>query len=146
MEGSMDGSFSDTPPSVSKQNFTIAGISVDVFGLDDLSPDVQEVACLWLLHPRLQTQACMRPLAAAILNAWNDRDESKKFGLLAVTFDQRNHGSREIDAMANEAWRSGNARHAQDMFSIYRLQFYPSASGQAADSLQREPLLTRLSS
>lgn len=123
----MEGSFPNSPPPVSKQIFTIAGITVNVFGLDDISPNVQEVACLWLLHPRLQTQACMRPLAAATLNDWNDREESKKLGLLAITFDQRNHGSREVDPMANEAWRSGNARHAQDMFSIYRLQILPTA-------------------
>ena len=42
-------------------------------------------------------------------------------GLIAVSFDQRNHGSRKIDELANQDWRSGNERHAQDMFSIYRL-------------------------
>ena len=41
-------------------------------------------------------------------------------GLIAVSFDQRNHGTRKVDNLANEAWRSGNESHAQDMFSIYR--------------------------
>ncbi|KAL8725147.1 MAG: hypothetical protein Q9181_006529 [Wetmoreana brouardii] len=61
----------------------------------------------------------MGPLAAATLNDWNQRKEKDKVGLVAVTFDQRNHGSREVDPLSNEAWRSGNERHAQDMFSIY---------------------------
>lgn len=120
----MNGTFSDPPPPVSKHIFTIVGISATVFGLDELTPGVREVACLWLLHPRLQTQACMGPLAAAALNDWNNQDERRKIGLVAVTFDQRNHGSREVDPLANDAWRSGNERHAQDMFSIYRLHFY----------------------
>ncbi|KAL8970397.1 MAG: hypothetical protein Q9197_003830 [Variospora fuerteventurae] len=61
----------------------------------------------------------MEPLAAAAVNGWNERKESEKVGLLAITFDQRNHGSREVDPVSNEAWRSGNKQHAQDMFSIY---------------------------
>lgn len=36
-----------------------------------------------------------------------------------MAFDQRNHGSREVDKLANEAWKSGNPNHAQDMFSIF---------------------------
>ncbi|KAL8687166.1 MAG: hypothetical protein Q9218_006586 [Villophora microphyllina] len=120
MAGSMDGSFPNPPPSVSMKTFTIAGISVTVHGLDELSQRVQRIACLWLLHPRLQTQKCMAPLAAATLHHWNKSAESGKVGLLAVSFDQRNHGSREVDPLSNEAWRAGNERHAQDMFSSYQ--------------------------
>ncbi|KAL8668036.1 MAG: hypothetical protein Q9202_000014 [Teloschistes flavicans] len=61
----------------------------------------------------------MAPLAAASLHHWNQSEENEKIGLIAVTFDQRNHGSRELDPLSNEAWRSGNERHAQDMFSTY---------------------------
>lgn len=121
MAGSMAGTFPNPPSPVSSKTFTIAGISVTVYGLDELSPEAEKTACLWLLHPRLQTQECMAPLAAATLNDWNQRQERHQNGLLAVTFDQRNHGSREINPLSNEAWRSGNERHAQDMFSIYRL-------------------------
>ncbi|KAI4191776.1 MAG: hypothetical protein LQ348_003428 [Seirophora lacunosa] len=119
MHGSFNEAFPNVPQPVSKQVLTVAGISIAVYGLNELTSDAREVACLWLLHPRLQTQAYMEPLAAAAIHDWNGREESKKLGLLAVTFDQRNHGSREVDPVANEAWRSGNKRHAQDMFSIY---------------------------
>lgn len=122
MEDSVEGAFPTLPPPVSKQTFTIAGITTAVYGLDELAPNVQRVACLWLLHPRLQTQACMGGFAAAALHDWNKQDDSQRLGLLAVTFDQRNHGSREVTPLANEAWRAGNKRHAQDMFSIYRLR------------------------
>lgn len=66
----------------------------------------------------------MQPFAASTIASWNERiregragpKQSPK-GLIAVSFDQRNHGTREVDKLANEAWRSGNPRHAQDMFS-----------------------------
>ena len=68
----------------------------------------------------------MAPIACSAVNDWNNRlkhrrDREDSPGLIAVSFDQRNHGSRKIDPVANEAWRSGNPRHAQDMFSIFRL-------------------------
>jgi len=80
---------------------------------------------LWLLHPRLQTQSCMEPIAASAINDWNHRlktaeSAGPRIGLVAASFDQRNHGSRKINKVANEAWRSGNASHAQDMLGIYR--------------------------
>lgn len=120
MDGSLNEAFPNLPRPVSKQVFTVAGITIAVYGLNELISSAREVACLWLLHPRLQTQACMEPLAAAAVSGWNERKESETMGLLAITFDQRNHGSREIDPVSNEAWRSGNKQHAQDMFSIYR--------------------------
>ena len=120
MENSLHGSFSAPPKAVSKEQHVIAGILTTVYGLQELHPDVRDVTCLWLLHPRLQTQECMYPLAATILNDWNEREERSKRGLLAISFDQRNHGSQAIDAGSNEAWREGNEQHAQDMFSIYR--------------------------
>ena len=68
----------------------------------------------------------MAPFAAHIIASWNTyvregrcKATSKRKGLIAVSFDQRNHGSREVSAIANEAWRSGNENHAPDMFSCY---------------------------
>ena len=69
----------------------------------------------------------MEPIAASAILDWNARlqdgtasTRQTSQGLIAVAFDQRNHGSREVDKLSNEAWRSGNPKHAQDMFSIYR--------------------------
>ncbi|KAK5016951.1 hypothetical protein LTR16_003003 [Cryomyces antarcticus] len=121
------------PAAISKKVYTIAGILTAVYGLAELSSQVNEVACLWLLHPRLQTQECMEPVAASIIHSWNARLQEGRGGrspkgLIAVSFDQRNHGSREVNKLANEAWRAGNPTHAQDMFSIYRI----SLGGHAA--------------
>ena len=111
--------------SVSRKRFTIAGIVTTVHGLDEVPPHVAEVACLWLLHPRLMTQECMDPMAASTILGWNavlseKGGEAPQRGLIAVSFDQRNHGTRQVSPLANEAWRSGNPTHAQDMFSTYR--------------------------
>lgn len=123
----MERTYATPPASVSKKVFSIAGIITTVYGLEELHSNIRDVACLWLLHPRLQTQECMEPIAASTILDWNSRlrdgaasNGQASKGLIAVSFDQRNHGSREVDKLSNEAWRSGNPRHAQDMFSIYR--------------------------
>ncbi|PVH85300.1 hypothetical protein DL98DRAFT_452101 [Cadophora sp. DSE1049] len=113
----------DTNPStkpVSPKTFCIAGINTDVFGLDEISPATKSISCLWLLHPRLQTKEIMASVADSCINDWNQRPASERtVGLIAVAFDQRNHGGRKVHALANESWREGNPTHAQDMYSIY---------------------------
>ena len=103
---------------VSSQTFTIAGILVTVHGLAELPSNLSSVACLWLLNPRLQTKETMAPIAAQLISSWNAQ-KPKAVGLIAAAFDQRNHGSRLVDKLHNEAWRQGNPRHAQDMFGCY---------------------------
>ena len=121
----MEGTYPTQPLPVSKKAFAISGILTVVYGLEELPKDAVDVVCLWLLHPRLQTQTCMEPVAASAINDWNCQLQNtsnarRRVGLIAASFDQRNHGTREVDKMANEAWRSGNESHAQDMMGIYR--------------------------
>lgn len=118
---------SDPPPSISRKTFPIAGILTTVFGLDELPTNASEAACLWLLHPRLATQERMSGIASSTITDWNNRIRDSRpasnqpvKGLIAVSFDQRNHGTRLVDTLANEAWKQGNPRHAQDMFSVFR--------------------------
>lgn len=120
----LHGTHPSSNPTTSSQTFTIAGILTTVHGLDELPPSTPSVACLWLLHPRLQTKATMAPLASQIITAWNQRIATNLAGkqppgLICVSFDQRNHGSRQVDQLHNQAWRDGNPRHAQDMFSCF---------------------------
>ena len=120
----MAKTYTNPPPPISQESHCIAGILTTVYGLAELNRDIQDVACLWLLHPRLQTQSCMAPIASSTIHAWNERqrkNKTEKTNLIAISFDQRNHGTREVDNMANEAWRAGNQRHAQDMFASYRM-------------------------
>ncbi|KAI9798836.1 MAG: hypothetical protein M1825_004959 [Sarcosagium campestre] len=127
LESTLAPTFAKQLPMISKQTFAISGISTCVYGLEEIPAHVEQVACLWLLHPRLSDQARMQPVAATAINRWNAvlssreaNDQTPAIGLIAVCFDQCNHGSREVSPQANEAWRSGNRTHAQDMFSIYR--------------------------
>lgn len=108
------------PARVSQKIYAIAGISVTVFGLEELRPQVNDVACLWLLHPRLGTQERMTDIATSVITNWNAKHRDTPKELIAVAFDQRNHGTRVVDPLANESWKKGNPRHAQDMFSIFR--------------------------
>lgn len=112
----------NAPLPVSSKSFHIAGIHTTVYGLDEVPSDCTTISCLWLLHPRLQVSSIMAPTASSSIQAWNSRAQSagsSKKGLIAVSFDQRNHGTREVSKIGNEAWKGGNPRHAQDMFSIY---------------------------
>ncbi|KAL2129605.1 hypothetical protein VTI74DRAFT_7539 [Chaetomium olivicolor] len=114
------------PPTISLCTRQMAGLFVDVYGLDELSPAVTNVSCLWLHHPRLRDRGHMAGIAARCVDAWKAQEgrqgsgeEGKgKRGLIALAYDQRNHGSRLVDEKANGAWREGNALHAVDMFGV----------------------------
>src|SRR5438045_4398471 len=93
---------------ISSKTYHIAGILTTVYGMENLPLRCDNLACLWLLHPRLQTKETMSPIASHFINAWNGRQQKNSKGLIAVSFDQRNHGSRQAEKLANEAWRQGN--------------------------------------
>lgn len=117
----MEGAHPSPPPPVSQQTFHIAGILTTVYGLSEVPSSCNSISCIWLLHPRLQVKESMTPLASTIISAYNkNRSSTSKKGLIAVAFDQRNHGTREVAKISNEAWRHGNKNHAQDMFSVYQ--------------------------
>jgi hypothetical protein len=94
---------------VSCRTFHIAGVLTDVYGLDELSPQSTSISCLWLLHPRLQTRQWNANVAYNAVNCWNETAETERqVGLIAVSFDSRNHGTREVSSKANETWKEGN--------------------------------------
>lgn len=95
----------------------------------------KEVSCLYLMHPRLSTADSMEGFACHAIADWNNRLREGRVsvsqqnrGLIAVAFDQRNHGSRLVDKLSNCAWKEGNPKHAQDMFATYRrcTTYFPS--------------------
>ncbi|KAI0537184.1 hypothetical protein GGR58DRAFT_502525 [Xylaria digitata] len=107
-------------PAVSKTTLPIAGLQVDIYGLAELPATATSISCLWLHHPRLRRKEGMTYIAEKMVSAFNASPSvsTSTKGLIAVAFDQRNHGSRIISDVANEAWRQGNPTHAQDMFGI----------------------------
>ncbi|KAK1754507.1 Alpha/Beta hydrolase protein [Echria macrotheca] len=104
-------------PKISTKTIPIAGLLVDVHGLDEIPATATRITCLWLHHARTRQKADMADIAARCVSAWNDTP-SKNRGLVALAWDQRNHGSRLVDKQANREWKEGNATHAQDMFGI----------------------------
>lgn len=95
-------------PEVSRVTLTIAGLKVDIYGLSELPEAASRISCLWLHHPRLRVKEDMASIASEVLSAYHQRGPSPPRGLIAVAFDQRNHGSRLVDDLANESWRDGN--------------------------------------
>lgn len=117
-------------PSVSLTTLQITGLLVDVYGLAELAPTATRVTCLWLHHPRSRRKEDMADFARRAVSAFNRSSAAAAAaaagrGLIALAFDQRNHGSRAVDEGANGSWREGNPRHAQDMFGV--------VAGTAAD-------------
>ena len=103
-----------SPAPISSKTVPIAGILTVIHGLEEVPAPCKSISVLWLLHGRLGSKDDMTSTASECINDWNRRPSSdRKVGLIAVTFDQRNHGSREVDSTANQAWRDGNVRHAQ---------------------------------
>lgn len=102
--------FADVKP-VSWKRYNIGGILTTVYGLEELPRNADEVACLWLLHGRGDTQDSMGYTAAAMLGAWNSKRKASQKGLICVCFDQRNHGSRQIENLNNISWKQGNPTH-----------------------------------
>jgi hypothetical protein len=125
----LENSYPAASPSVSVKTVHIAGILTDVYGLEELPESCKSISCLWLLHPRLSKKEAMANVASTNILSWTKRRKSSDPGLIAVAFDQRNHGSRLVDKAANEAWRTGNENHAQDMFR------YPARSSPFSFSL-----------
>lgn len=122
----MANAYPPVVPYASKQDFVVAGIICSVYGLAELPAEGKDIACVYLLHGRGGNRQSMEGMATTIVSDWNKRLQQKRVaasmqatGLIAVCIDQRNHGSRLIDARCNNAWDQGNPTHAQDMFTIY---------------------------
>lgn len=112
-------------PAVSVQTIPMAGLLVDVYGIEELPADASTpVTCLWLLHPRTRTRARMADIARRVVHAWRSQQEqdpkSQRRGLVALAFDMPNHGSRLVSERANQAWDGGNERHAIDMAGLVK--------------------------
>uniref|UniRef100_L2FPI3 Uncharacterized protein n=1 Tax=Colletotrichum fructicola (strain Nara gc5) TaxID=1213859 RepID=L2FPI3_COLFN len=118
----MQSTAGSSSPTVSKSTILMSGLLVDVYGLEELAPlRPTAVSVLWLYHGRGRAKEDMGAFASRIVSQHNAAATSSpatKRGLIAVAFDQRNHGSRLVSDKANESWRGGNERHAVDMYAM----------------------------
>ncbi|KAF3073755.1 hypothetical protein CFAM422_004350 [Trichoderma lentiforme] len=108
------------PPNVSVITKPMAGLLVDIYGLQELPPAPAPVTCLWLLHPRTRSKAVMNDIARRAVHSWNQSPKQKQRGLVALVFDMPNHGTRMVSELANKAWDEGNEQHAIDMLGLVK--------------------------
>ncbi|KAI1270670.1 hypothetical protein F5Y18DRAFT_369138 [Xylariaceae sp. FL1019] len=111
-----------TTTEVSKTTLTITGLQVDIYGLAELPPASNSISCLWLHHGRLRKREDMAYVAHHMLSSYNSSLANANIsastrGLIAISIDVRNHGSRIVNDLNNESWNKGNKTHAQDMFT-----------------------------
>jgi len=109
--------------SIAKQTVPVGGLTVHVYSHSDVDP-ATPVTILFLLHGRLGRAEGIEWVVHSTLQSVQERRTEASQGaqdLLIVTFDQRNHGSRLVSELANEAWGKNafNERHAIDMYAIY---------------------------
>jgi len=98
-----------------KENLVIAGLQTHIYKTSaHLSGSV---AIVFLLHGRHGSAEDIEPVATALLEKTSSINEQKR-PLYIVTLDHRNHGTRLVEARANNTWMEGNNRHAMDMYSI----------------------------
>lgn len=75
------------PPAVSVKTIAATGIMVDVYGLDELPPNLTHVSVLWLHNPRLGDKARMAPMAQRAVGEYNTtRQAASTRGLIAAAF------------------------------------------------------------
>ncbi|KAJ0159051.1 hypothetical protein CTA2_10398 [Colletotrichum tanaceti] len=125
---------SSTPaPAVSKTTLPMSGLLCDVYGLEELvAKQASTVSCLWLHHPRLRAKEDMADFACRVISQWEQTSSASESApgtgdaagggggraLIAVAFDQQNHGTRTVSSTASDSWREGNATHALDMWAM----------------------------
>jgi len=67
---------------------------------------------------RTRTYLVTEAIAHEVLHRYRNDGKKKRFELIAVTMDMRNHGEREVSKQANLTWKDGNENHAMDLLSV----------------------------
>ncbi|KAH8093702.1 Alpha/Beta hydrolase protein [Cristinia sonorae] len=106
----------------SKKQLVVAGLNVEVYSNE--KDTASEVAVLFLLHGRGSSAQSVQWVAESVLDQIAEKRSTPQSGpaLLVVAFDQRNHGSRLVNSLANVGWSEGgkqNPEHAIDMYSTF---------------------------
>ncbi|KAI5966317.1 uncharacterized protein KGF55_000626 [Candida pseudojiufengensis] len=129
--------FDYNPDQFSKITYNIGGIDTHVYNANVLKPYIESfnthelnhsifeipINVLYLLHQREGNYKYTEAIAYNILNKYYSKregaqqDHQQSIPLICVTFDLRNHGSREINKFKNQDWVGGNKTHGSDMIS-----------------------------
>ncbi|KAI9190238.1 hypothetical protein H9P43_001671 [Blastocladiella emersonii ATCC 22665] len=123
MNGSVE--FTSLIPTAHKDaavdEWDVGGIALRVFGLSRLTGADAKMPCrvIFCLHGRQSTAHEMDAMCRAYAGRSRSRDQ---LPIVAVAFDQRNHGGRLVREQGNCGWTGAtrNPMHAVDMYSIQR--------------------------
>lgn len=90
-------SLPDATPRSSKLPIVISGLQINIYGLEDLKQkeDV-EIGVLYLAHNRTRTYKVTEGIGHEVLHRYRTDQRKKRFEMIAVTFNMRNHGDREV--------------------------------------------------
>ncbi|KAK4059864.1 hypothetical protein Trihar35433_10408 [Trichoderma harzianum] len=106
-------------PRSSKTSLAIGGVTIYVYGLDELQQKSGvDVAVLYLAHNRTRTYLVTEGIAHEILHRYRSDGRRKKVEMIAITMNMRNHGDRQVSPEANLTWSGGNENHAVDLLSM----------------------------
>ena len=113
-------------PKISKHTVNIAGLIVNVYGIDQLtSPSPGSPAPSILgsvhLHGRKQSAVAEEPFVRSLYGAirqYMDAGGANTLrDLLMISFDARNHGKRMTSEKEQESFNSGNPNYAVDLYA-----------------------------
>lgn len=113
----------------SKTVIDIVGLSVSVYGLDQLTPPsaggVPDICLVVHMHGRTGSAKKEDKLVRELYgNMMNGRQalsqQSRTRDLLLVCFDSRDHGDRCTNPDAQKSWKEGNSTHGVDMYGMIR--------------------------
>ncbi|TFK40093.1 Alpha/Beta hydrolase protein [Crucibulum laeve] len=102
-----------------KETVHIGGITIHVYQAQSTAASSCPLVAFFLLHGRYGSAIAIDNIAKRVVDLTKDCLQQN---LLVITFDHRNHGTRMVNAKANDAWSTEhdrhNERHAVDMYSI----------------------------
>ncbi|KAI8920432.1 Alpha/Beta hydrolase protein [Entophlyctis helioformis] len=113
-------SASQTPHTTTQ--LVVGGIPVTLLSPPGSQP-VGPAAVCFFLHGRKESPAkymdfCVDLVMAASKASTSTTTHTRPLPLHVAVFEQRNHGSRLANPLANDGWREGNSAHAIDMWAI----------------------------
>ncbi|KDN41068.1 alpha/beta-hydrolase [Tilletiaria anomala UBC 951] len=121
--------------SISKTEFDIGGLPINVFGMDELTPVYSRASaappppvCVIIhMHGRTGSANNEEHIARQLydrIDRCKRQTTSQGYtgpqkDVLVVSFDARNHGHRKTNELGQKGWKEDNKRHAMDLYAMY---------------------------
>ncbi|KAJ9109202.1 hypothetical protein QFC21_000531 [Naganishia friedmannii] len=110
---------------IAHHRINIGGINTVVYNFEAAKRSNLPITVLIATHGRGEDQFHLTELIAGTYKKVDELEKKagdsgkRKRDLIVVTLDQRNHGERKVDDIANQGFEA-NERHAIDMYAMHR--------------------------